>query len=67
MTSYGDPDATPIVIAVAMAVPQRFYRHLAAHLAANGSPRHSTIGHIGAFLPDAIPIWDQIRNWFGRS
>ncbi len=34
--TYGPPDGTPVVIAPAMAVPQRFYRHLAGHLAQHG-------------------------------
>ena len=60
--SYGDRDATPVVIAAAMAVPQRFYRHLAAHLATDGH-RSITFDYRGVAASATAPTEATISDW----
>lgn len=59
---YGPPDGTPVVIAPAMAVPQRFYRHLATHLASNGY-HATTFDYRGVAESATTPTDATISDW----
>ena len=61
-TSYGDPNGTAVVIAPAMAVPQRFYRHLAAHLASSGF-HVTTFDYRGVAASATAPTEATISDW----
>lgn len=60
--SYGDADGTPVVIAPAMAVPQRFYRHLATHLAVNGYCA-TTFDYRGVGASATTPTDATLSEW----